>query len=80
MSITALLARIKVVASAAVTWLVFAGLLLSQLATQVGDLGPVGADVARWIGVAVAWLASATLIIRRVSPVLDTAQRGILPK
>ena len=41
-------ARVKVVATAAVTWLVFAAVLLNDLATRVGDLGPVGESVAQW--------------------------------
>ncbi len=80
MSISLIIARIKVVLKAAVTWLIFAGILLSQLATQVGDLGPIGADVAKWAGIALGWIASAVLVIRRVTPVLDTAERGILPQ
>lgn len=71
-------ARLLVALTAAVTWLIAAGMVLGQLAGQVGDLGPVGADVARWALRVAAWAATAVLIIRRVTPVLKS-DRGLLP-
>lgn len=71
-------ARLVVWAAAAVTWLIAAGMVLGQLAGQVGDLGPIGADVAAWALRAAAWAATAVLIIRRVTPVLKS-ERGLLP-
>ena len=76
---TKLFARIKVIASTAVTWLIALGLVANQLAGQVGDLGTVGATVAAWSLRIATGIATAVLIIRRVTPVLDTAERGILP-
>lgn len=79
MNLSRLIARIKVILAAAVTWLLFIGLLLGQLAGDVGDLGPIGADISTWALRLVAWIGTAVLIIRRVTPVIDRAERGILP-
>ncbi len=68
-----LLTRIRVVSRAAVTWLVAISALVTSVApTLPEDWQTVAATV-------VAWLATAVLIIRRVSPVRESA-RGVLPQ
>lgn len=69
----ALMSRVKVVASAAVTWLTIAGAVATLLVEQLADF-PAAADVA---SKAVIMIATATTIIRRVTPVAIN-ERGLL--
>lgn len=66
-----MIARVKVVLAAAVTWLVFIGFV----ATVVADEIP---GVAGWAVRIAAWATTAVSIIRRVTPVLPE-DRGVLP-
>lgn len=69
--------KLKVVASAAVTWLIAASVLVSAVAPQIAELFPKNAeDITEWAARVVGWLAAAVLIIRRVSPV-PVAERGL---
>lgn len=73
MTPTDLLDRLRVVSTAAVTWLVAISTAVSAVApTLPEDWQTIAAQV-------VAWLATAILIIRRVSPVQESA-RGVLPQ
>ena len=71
--------RIRVIASAAVTWLVAASVFVSASAPAVVSLLAEGdaATVTEWSVRTVAWLLGAAAIIRRVTPVEPSA-RGIL--
>ena len=75
----ALIARAKVLAASAVTWLLAAATIITLAA---GELAKVFPDNAATIGAlairAVAFTGGAVAIIRRVTPVLDQA-RGLLP-
>lgn len=73
-----LVRRALVVAKAAPTYLVLASVVLAGLAQNLPELGPVGETAARWIGTVLAVLAGAVSIIRRVTPVLEKAERGLL--
>lgn len=77
-----LIARAKVVATAAVTYLVLAGAVLAIVAEELAKVLPDGPGqaVARIAGVALAAIGAAIAIIRRVTPVLDGAEHGILPQ
>lgn len=74
-----LIARAKVVLSAAVTWIVAITVVLTEIASELEGLGPVGEQASQIIARILTWLFAAVLIIRRVRPVLDKAERGILP-
>lgn len=78
---TEFLAKVRVVASAAVTWLVIAeGVLLAVVAEVVPQLPePWGSRVGTFVASALAVLATAIVIIRRVTPV-EPEERGILPQ
>lgn len=75
-----LLARIRVILTAAPTWLVFAALFVSTVTEEVAKVLPAdwAAQVVTVGGHIVSWLAAAIAIVRRVAPVLP-AERGILP-
>lgn len=73
-------ARAKVVLSDAVTWLIFVALIVQQVAIQLPALGPIGEEAARIAVTVLNWIGCAVAIIRRVTPVVDKAERGILPK
>lgn len=64
--------RLKVLLSAAPTYLIIISGVLTALAEELPD-------APRWIVTVAAWLATAVLIIRRVTPV-PPAERGLLPK
>lgn len=74
---TATAERVRVIASAAVTWLVFASVVLSAAVPELVEL--LGADhaVVVFVARALVWVGAAVAIIRRVSPVEPDA-RGIL--
>lgn len=76
---TDIAARIKVIATAAVTWLVAASVFVAVAAPAIAELLPTGdrSAVIEWSVRAAAWLAGAAAIIRRVTPV-EPADRGIL--
>lgn len=70
--------RLKVIASAAVTWLVALSVIVTAAAPQIGDLFPSSADdIATWAARVVAWIGVAVTIIRRVTPV-SAEQRGVV--
>lgn len=72
-----MIARLKVIASAAVTWLIAASVLVSAAAPQIAELFPTRAeDITTWAARVVGWLAAAVLVIRRVSPV-PADERGV---
>lgn len=69
--------KLKVIASAAVTWLIAASVVVSAVAPQLAELFPQSAeDITTWAARVVAWLGAAVLIVRRVTPV-PADQRGI---
>lgn len=75
-----LLDRLRIIATAAPTWLTAASTVLLIIHSEIAGLLPAG--VAERLGsivlVAVAWLGAAVAIIRRVTPV-PVEQRGVLP-
>lgn len=73
------IAKVKVIASAAVTWLTFASIVLTTAAEEVAALLPTDSEITATIIRIVAWLSTAILIIRRVATVLPN-ERGILPQ
>jgi hypothetical protein len=78
---TEFIARVKVVLSAAVTWLVVASSVVTVFADEIAPIIPAPwSERASAIAVTVLGvLAAAIAIIRRVSPVLPD-ERGILPQ
>jgi hypothetical protein len=71
--------RVKVLAGAAVTWLVAVSIAISVAAPQIAELFPESAeDITAWAARVVGWLAVAVTIARRVSPV-PADERGLLP-
>lgn len=72
-------AKIKVIASSAVTWLTFAVMALTMFSEEIAAVLPTDTDVTAWIAKAVVWLGAAIAIIRRVTPVIPE-ERGILPQ
>lgn len=73
-----LLERIKVLLTAAVTWLVVLGGVLTIVIAQLTPVLGVDDPIILWLTGAVVWIAILVQIIRRVTPVLPSA-RGILP-
>lgn len=73
-----LIEKAKVVASAAVTYLTAAAVLITVAHEEIAGLLPEGQaeDVGRWVVVLLGWLAAAVTIIRRVTPV-DPTERGL---
>lgn len=73
------LARVRVVLTAAPTYLLTASTVVVVLRDEIAGLFPAAAeDVSRWSVTVLAVLAAAVRIIRRVAPVLP-AERGLLP-
>lgn len=74
------IARIKVVLTAAVTWLVAASLVVTIVSSELADVLSDGtAETVAAVSLKiVAWLGAAVSIIRRVTPVLPD-QVGLLP-
>lgn len=73
-----LIARTRVILTAAVTWLVIGGSVLTMLAGELATAG-LAPEWTDWLVKVAGWTATAVLIIRRVSPVTET-ERGVLPK
>lgn len=72
-------AKVRVVLSAAVTYITIITVAATAFVSQFGDLLPDSWHwITDWILKAVVVLAGAVAIIRRVTPVLP-ADRGILP-
>lgn len=69
---TGLIARIRALATSAITWLTAASLILTSVLSQVDDqqVAMVGAKV-------VVWIATAVLVLRRVVE-LPKGTRGVL--
>lgn len=76
-----LLKRARVILTAAPTYLVAAGAVVSVVSQEVAKVLPSGwQDNALQIGGAIGGIIGAAVaIVRRVTPVLDKAERGILP-
>lgn len=74
-----LIARIKVLFNAAPTYLAAAGVIIALLADEIGKLAPSGwqDNAVQILGVLAAIVASATAIVRRVTPVAPE-QRGLI--
>lgn len=74
-------AKVRVVLTAAVTYLTLAVTVITIFAEEIASVLPEGvAETVGMYGVtAVAWITVAISIIRRVSPVLPE-ERGILPQ
>lgn len=72
-------ARARVVATSAVTFLSGLAVLVTVLSPQIAAVAPEGYadDVVRVSAVVVAWLATAVTALRRVTPV-EKSERGIL--
>lgn len=77
---SAFLARVRVVLTAAVTWLTAIAAVVPFIADDIAAQLPEGAaeQVTKYALLAVAWLGAAVSIIRRVTPVLPQ-ERGVLP-
>lgn len=75
------IARLKVIATSAVTYLVTAAFVIGVIRDEVAKAFP-ESPVTEWLtwfaGIALGVIAVAVVIIRRVTPVLPAA-RGILP-
>jgi hypothetical protein len=75
-----LVSKAKVVAGAAVTWLVALSIVITSAAPEIAGLFPEASeDILTWAARVVGWLAVAVTIARRVSPVAPD-ERGLLPK
>lgn len=73
------LARLRVLLTAAPTWITTAMAVVVLLRDNIATLFPSAAeDVSRWSVTVLAVLAGALAIVRRVAPVLK-AERGLLP-
>jgi len=72
--INAFISRAQVLARAAVTWLITAQVVIQVIITEIGSDVPV---VAQYGAQALALIAGAILVVRRVSPVAD-ADQGLL--
>jgi len=74
------LARIRVLLGAAPTWIAAAGIISAAVIEEVAKLLPSGwqDNAAQIAGYSAAVIASATAIVRRVTPVFGI-ERGILP-
>lgn len=81
MSIREILARVRVVLTAAPTYITLAATLITVFAEEIGALLPEGAaaSVGSAVTVLLSWLGAAINIIRRVTPVLPD-ERGLLPQ
>lgn len=77
----AFIERVKVVLSAAVTWIVLASSIVTIFAEEIAKVAAEGtaATVTRVAVRVVSILGAAVAIIRRVTPVLPE-ERGVLPK
>jgi hypothetical protein len=75
------LLKVRVVLTAAPTWITAAATLVTIFSEEIGGLLPAGAaeSLASAGAIVLAWLGAAINIIRRVTPVLPE-ERGILPQ
>jgi len=69
-----LISRSRVLANAAVTWLIAAQVVIQVIITEIGGDVPV---VAQYGAQALALIAGAILVVRRVTPVADV-DKGLL--
>jgi hypothetical protein len=77
--VTAFLARVRVLLTAAPTWITTASAIVVLLSEQISTAFPDStAVVGRWSLTVLAVLTAAANIVRRVAPVLP-AERGLLP-
>jgi type IV secretory pathway VirB2 component (pilin) len=77
----AFLKRAKVILTAAPTYLVALAAVVSVVADEAAKTLPVGwqDNAAQIAGAVLGVIAAAVAIVRRVTPVIDAAARGILP-
>lgn len=76
--VVAALERVRVVATAAVTYIVAAAVAVSAFNAEIASAAPDGYEGATGVGTAVlAALAAAVAVIRRVTPVIE-ADRGLV--
>lgn len=75
------IAKVRVVLTAAPTWITLAATLVTIFSEEIGGLLPAGAaeTVGTATAVVLAWLGAAVNIIRRVTPVLP-GEEGVLPQ
>lgn len=71
--------RIRVVLSAAVTWLIFAAFVISAILEQVATFAGIPPQIATALSLILAAIAAAVAVIRRVTEVLPAA-RGLIAK
>jgi len=78
----ALLRRARVVLKAAPTYLLLASTLLGIFAEEVGKVvpGPWADKLNGFVAAAVGAIGMAVALIRRVTPVVDKAERGLIGK
>lgn len=82
MDLATIIARTRVIATAAVTWLVVIAAVLQELVAEVANSeidGDAAELIVSWGGRALILIGGAVTIIRRVTPV-DTDDRGVLPQ
>jgi len=72
LSFAGLFARIRALATTAITWLMALAVVLPFVATQITDEG-----ILQWIARITIWIGSAILMLRRIVE-LPKDQRGIL--
>jgi hypothetical protein len=76
--VTKLLARLRVLATAAPTYLVAVAAILPLIASDLAEVMPGQAEtITSGVLIVVGWLGAAIAIIRRVTPVAK-AERGLL--
>lgn len=75
-----LIARLKVLLGAAPTYLAAAGVIIALLSDELGKLAPSGwqDNAIQALGVLAGIIAAATAIVRRVTPVLNKSEIGLL--
>lgn len=74
-----ILERIRVLLTAAPTYLTAAAVVVAAVAEEIGEAFPgVDGTVAGWAAPVLAGIAAIIAIVRRVSPVV-AAERGLLP-
>ena len=74
LSFAGLFARIRALATTAITWLMALAVVLPFVATQITDEG-----ILQWIARITIWIGSAILMLRRIVE-LPKDQRGILDR
>ena len=75
-TVNTLISRIRVLAGAAVTWLIAAQVALQWVLSQ--EILVEYPDWTQWLGQAVALIGGIVLVVRRVAPV-DEKDQGLLP-